>query len=131
LAQTVILDLGTSLPTSTEKVLPHCDEILVVVEPIPQTLVQSKALIRDLVESGIGEGRLKITLVNRVRSGVQLSLEQVQDQLGYTISASITPAPELAYQASLHNLPLVLQQPDSLTAQQYGKLAQEITQHLR
>jgi MinD-like ATPase involved in chromosome partitioning or flagellar assembly len=112
-------------------VLPHCDEILVVVEPIPQTLVQSKALIRDLVESGIGEGRLKITLVNRVRSGVQLSLEQVQDQLGHTISASITPAPELAYQASLHNLPLVLQQPDSLTAQQYGKLAQEITQHLR
>jgi MinD-like ATPase involved in chromosome partitioning or flagellar assembly len=83
------------------------------------------------VESGIGEGRLKITLVNRVRSGVQLSLEQVQDQLGHTISASITPAPELAYQASLHNLPLVIQQPDSLTAQQYGKLAQEITQHLR
>jgi MinD-like ATPase involved in chromosome partitioning or flagellar assembly len=51
--------------------------------------------------------------------------------LGHTIAVIFTPAPELAYQASAHNLPIVLQQPDSLTSQQFSKLAERITQRSR
>jgi pilus assembly protein CpaE len=131
MASFVILDLGPSLSVSTEKVLPHCDEIVVIVEPIPNTLIQSKALIDDVIAIGVGEGRLKVALVNRFRSGVQLSASQVQEKLSCTMTAMITPAPELAYQASLHNIPLIVQQPDSLTAQQIGALAEKLVKNSR
>jgi MinD-like ATPase involved in chromosome partitioning or flagellar assembly len=98
---------------------------------VPQSITHTKSLIQDLVSSGTGEGRITLVLVNRVRSGVQLSWSQVQEQLGQTIAVIFTPAPELAYQASVHNLPIVQQQPDSLTAQQFNKLAERIAQRSR
>lgn len=131
LANYTIIDLGTSLTPVTEKVIKHCDEIIVVVEPVPQTIAQSKLLMSDLTANGIGESRVKVVLVNRVRSGVQLSWSQVQEQLGRNIAIIFTPAPELAFQASMHNVPIVAQQPDSLTAQQFAKLAERIVQRGR
>ena len=69
-----------------------------------------------------------IVLVNRLRSRAQLNWSQVQDDLGLTIDSVITPAPELAYQASILHVPMVLQQPGSVTAQQFEKLASLITE---
>jgi len=128
MARYIILDLGPSLTPLTDKVIRFCDEVIVVVEPVPQSILQTKTLIQDLISAGIGEGRITLVLVNRIRSGVQLSWSQVQEQMGHTISVIFTPAPELAYQASVHNLPIVLQQPDSLTAQQFNKLAEKVSQ---
>jgi CheY-like chemotaxis protein len=128
LASYTVIDLGPSLTPLTEKVIKHCDEIIVVVEPVPQTLAQSKSLINDLNANGVGEGRVNVVLVNRVRSGVQLSWSQVQEQLGRNIAIIFTPAPELAFQASIHNTPIVIQQPDSLTTQQFAKLAEKVIQ---
>ncbi len=123
-----VLDLGPSIPPHTEAVLKYCDEVIVVVEPVPQSILQTKSLVSDLIDLGIGDGRIALVLVNRIRSGVQLSWSQVQEQLGRNISIIFTPAPELAYQATLHNLPIVIQQPDSLTAQQFTKLAEKVAQ---
>jgi DNA-binding response OmpR family regulator len=131
MARYIILDLGPGLSPINEKIVNICDELIIVVEPVPQTLLQSKALLDDLISKGIGEGRINIVLVNRIRSGVQLSWSQVQEQLGKNISVIFTPAPELAYQASAHNLPLMIQQPDSLTAQQFIKLAEKVAQRNR
>jgi DNA-binding response OmpR family regulator len=128
MARYIVLDLGPGLSPINEKIINICDELIIVVEPVPQTLIQSKVLIDDLIAKGIGESRITIVLVNRIRSGVQLSWSQVQEQLGKNISVIFTPAPELAYQASAHNLPLVIQQPDSLTAQQFVKLAEKVVQ---
>jgi len=131
MAQYIVLDLGVSLTPINEKVLGLCDEVLIVVEPVPQTLAQTKALIEDIVAKGIGEGRLTPVLVNRIRSGMQLSWSQVQEQLGRNVAVIFTPAPELAYQASMQNLPMVVQQPESLTAQQFIKLAEKVAQRNR
>ena len=128
LGRYIILDLGPSLTPLNDKVIPICDQVILVVEPISNTLAQSKALIEDLIARGIGDGRIEIVLVNRIRSGMQLSWSQVQEQLNHNVSVIFTPAPELAYQASMNNLPMVLQQPDSLTCQQFAKLAEKITQ---
>jgi CheY-like chemotaxis protein len=126
----VVIDLGTSLTPVNDRILQQCDEVIVVVEPAPQSLVQSKALIEDLVLKGIGEGRISIVLVNRVRSGMQLSWSQVQEQLNRNVLVIFTPAPELAYQATIHNVPMVVQQPESLTAQQFSKLAERVAQRV-
>lgn len=127
MAPYLLLDLGASLTPIVDQVVGLCNEVLIVVEPVPQTVLQTKALIDDLLEKGIASECIDVVLVNRVRSGMQLSWSQVQDQLGRPVSVIFTPAPDLAYQASLKNIPMVLQQSDSLTAQQYTKLAEKVS----
>ncbi|HWQ83740.1 MAG TPA: response regulator [Anaerolineales bacterium] len=122
----LLLDLGSSLTPMVEQVVGLCNEIMVIVEPVPQTVLQTKALIEDLIDKGVPSDNVTTILVNRVRSGMQLSWSQVQDQLGRPVSMIFTPAPDLAYQASMKNIPMVLQQADSLTAQQFVKLAEKV-----
>ena len=128
MARYVVLDLGSSLPQTTQIALSSCDEAIVIMEPSPNNVHQTKELVKNLTDLGIGEGRVRITLVNRIRSSVQLNWAQVQEDLGYKIATVFTPAPELAYQASVSNHPMVLQQPGSITAQQFEKLAALVTQ---
>jgi len=80
------------------------------------------------MESGFCEGQLIAVLVNRLRSSVHLSWTEVQEQLGLKISTIFTPAPELAYEASTLTIPIVIHQPDGLTAEQFLKLAEKVTQ---
>jgi pilus assembly protein CpaE len=128
MGQYLFLDLGPSITPMVEKVIQLCDMILVVVEPVPQSVYQTKLLIEDLAIRGVGEGRVQVVLINRIRSGLQITWSQVQEQLGKNVVAIFTPAPELAYQASINNLPMILQQSDSITNQQFYKLAEKVTQ---
>ncbi len=131
LAAFIVLDLGANINPITEKVLPLCDELIVLLEPNPTAVLRTSLLIEELISRGFGEGRINTVLYNRVRSDLQLSLNTVQQQFKYPISVVFTPAPELAYQAARNNVPLVIQQPDSLTTQQFMKLSDNITKHVR
>jgi MinD-like ATPase involved in chromosome partitioning or flagellar assembly len=128
LASFVVFDLGPSLTPLADKLLNFLDEIIIVTEPFSQTLLQTKALLEDLAFKGIGDSRIDVVLVNRVRTGLQLSWSQVQEQLGRSVSVNFTPAPDLAFDASTKNSPMVVYQPDSLTAQQFMKLAEKVAQ---
>lgn len=121
-----LLDLGTSVTPINEKVLPLCNEVIVVVEPAPNTVKQTRELLQTLASMGFGQGRLRIVLINRTRSDVQMSWTQVQEELGQNLAVIITPAPEALYQAALRGTPLILLQPEGLTAQQIGKLTAAI-----
>lgn len=118
-----VVDLGPSLNPINAEVLPVCHRILICLEPTPLNIIQTKALFQDLVNLGIGEGRFVSVLINRQRSGVQLSWEQAEDQLGRKIDHIFTPVPELAYQAARTHVPMVERAPDSMTAEQFQKLA--------
>lgn len=119
----IILDLGSSLPPITQAAINQCDEVIVILEPVPHNVQQTKRLIQDLLDIGIAESRIRFALVNRIRSSVQMNWTQVQEELGYKITTVFTPAPELAYQSAVANQPMVIQQPGSITAQQFDKLA--------
>ena len=123
----IILDLGSSLPPITQITINQCDELIVVLEPTRNNVQQTRKLLQDLSELGIGEGRIHNVLVNRLRSSSQMNWTQIQDELGYKISNVFTPAPELAYQSAEANQPMVISQPGSITAQQFDKLAALIT----
>ena len=127
----VVVDLGPSLTPVTSKIIKSFNELIIVVEPIPNTILLTTALLNDLAAGGSSEAKITVVLVNRIRSGVHLSWSQVQEQLGRTISVIFTPAPELAYQASINNKPLIKQQVDSLSSQQFAKLAERIAKHNR
>jgi Flp pilus assembly CpaE family ATPase len=132
MAGMVILDIGVNFFPGIDKVLALSNEAVLVVEPNPITVMRTKTLIEDLYDRGFGKSRLMtIVLINRVRSDVQLSWTQVQEALGQPISQVISPVPELAFQAALRTTPMVQIQPSGLTAQQIGKVADLLEQHIR
>ena len=122
----VVLDLGASLTPVVEKVLELCEQAIVVLEPVPQTVHQTRLLIEYLAGKHQIENRLQVVLVNRLRAGMQLSLGQVQDQLGHNVTAIFPAAPELAYQAQVSSTPIVLRQPDGVVTQQFNNLAERL-----
>jgi CheY-like chemotaxis protein/MinD-like ATPase involved in chromosome partitioning or flagellar assembly len=128
----LVIDLGNNLFPFAGKVLNLIDELIVVIEPVPLTLTQTKTLIKDLTSLGVGEGRTKFVIVNKLRSSVQLTISEVQELLGRAVIATITSAPELAYHASTNQKAMVLQQPESLTASQFQQLVEKVARpHLK
>jgi len=127
----IVLDLGPGITPVTDKVLTHCDEIIVVLEPIPGTILRTMTLVDELMKRGFGEGRINTVLYNRQRTEMQYSLAQVQMEYRHPISIVFTAAPELTYQCSKANTPLVIQHPDNLTSQQFAKLADNITKRVQ
>jgi CheY-like chemotaxis protein/MinD-like ATPase involved in chromosome partitioning or flagellar assembly len=126
LAPHLILDLGAGLTPLAQKLAPLCQLILVVVEPVPSTIALTKALIADLVEMGLNNSRLQAVVVNRIRTDTQLNMTQVEEGLGRLPIVAITPAPELLYMASRTKTTAVNVRPDSLTTQQFAKLAASV-----
>jgi len=128
LARFVVLDLGVGIQPFAEKILPLCNEVLVILEGVPNTITHTKALIDDIAELGIPKKNVKVVLNNRIRSETQLPSSQVQAQLGHEILSTLTPAPELFVQATRMQTPAILCQPDSLTTRQITKLIDFVTE---
>jgi len=128
LARFVILDLGMGLQPYAGKILPLCDETLVVLEGVPNTIIHTKALIDDIAALGVSKKKIHVLLNNRIRSDTQLPSSQVQTKLEHEIISTLTPAPELFVQATRVQTPAVLCQPDSLTTRQIGKLVDFMTE---
>jgi pilus assembly protein CpaE len=128
LARFVVLDLGVGLQPFAEKILPVCDELLIVIEGIPNTIIRATALIDDIVALGFSKKKIHVVLNNRQRSDTILPSSQVQTKLGHDILSTLTPAPELFVQATRMQIPAVVCQPDSLTTRQIMKLVDFITE---
>jgi len=129
LGRFIVLDLGMGLPSFVQSLLPLINELFVVVEGSPNSIAHTRALISDLIELGMKENHISVVLNNRVHTESQMSWTEVQEQLGQSITATITPAPELFAQAARLKTPAVICQPESLTAQQINKLTEQIAEH--
>jgi MinD-like ATPase involved in chromosome partitioning or flagellar assembly len=128
MARFVVLDLGMGLQPHASKILPLCDQTLVVLEGVPNTIIHTKALIDDIAALGVSRKKVHVVLNNRIRSDTQLPSSQVQTKLEHEIISTLTPAPELFIQATRVQTPAVLCQPDSLTTRQIGKLVEFMTE---
>jgi pilus assembly protein CpaE len=128
LARFVVLDLGVGMQPFAQKVLPLCNEVLVILEGAPNTIIHTKALIDDIASLGVNKKSINVVLNNRIRSDTQLPSSQVQTKLDHEIVSTLTPAPELFVQATRMQTPAILCQPDSLTARQVNKLVDFITE---
>lgn len=119
----LVLDLGAGLLSPTQKLVASCSLLFVLAEPVTNSLAYSKMLIDDLVELGIGKRSIQVVAVNRIRSDTQLSMSQMEDQLGQPPVVAITPMPELLFTAARLKTTAIASRPDSLTAQQFTQLA--------
>ena len=124
MARFIVFDLGSNLLPSIEKVVEQCDQLIVIVDPLSNNMNQTKALLGELSLRVLGLNQITLVLSSRIRSEKQMNLRDVQDRLGHSVAASISPAPDLAYRAAIEGIPMVFMQPDSLITQQYAKIAQ-------
>ncbi|HEX7620344.1 MAG TPA: response regulator [Anaerolineales bacterium] len=120
----LVLDLGAGLRPLIQKILPVCNILLVLVEPVMNSVIYSKALINDLADLTGSRQRVHAIVVNRIRSDTQLTLTQMEEILGQTPLIAITPAPELLYSATRMKTTVIDASPDSMTYQQFNKLAE-------
>lgn len=126
LARFIILDLGSGLPTYAQKLLPMCNQQVVVLEGTPSVIQHTKILIDEIKELNVKPDTISIILNNRQRSEAQMSTNKAQEKLGHPIAATITPAPELFLQATRVHSPAVISQPSNMTSQQFLKIADAI-----
>ncbi|MEJ5202988.1 MAG: response regulator [Anaerolineales bacterium] len=132
LSPLVLLDIGDNLLHGFDRLINYCQEVLLVTEPNPGSLHHTKLLIEELNEKGFGKSKfLNLVVVNRVRADVTLSLTQIQEALGMSITQVIPPTPEMAFQAALRNVPLIYVQPEGLLAQQLNHLASSILERVQ
>jgi len=126
LGRYLVLDLGSGLPPITQKLVTACHMLIVVVEPVMNTIIHSRALITDLADLGFNKRTIQAVVVNRVRSEMQVNWTQIEETLGQTPLVAITPAPELISMAARQKTTVVLSDPEGLTTQQFAKLAASI-----
>jgi CheY-like chemotaxis protein/CO dehydrogenase nickel-insertion accessory protein CooC1 len=126
LTRYLILDLGAGLSSLAQKLIASCNLVLVVAEPVTNTLSHTQMLIKDLLELGVLKKSLQVVVVNRLRSDTQIALSQIENQLGMSPLSFITPASELIYQANRVKTYAIASRPDSLTTQQFIALANAV-----
>ena len=126
IAPNTVLDLGVGLNPITQKLLPQCHSLIVVVEPVPSTIVQTKALLQNLRDLGLKDDSIFVVLVSRTRLEITVPNNRVQNELNVELAGVIMPAPELSYQATLRHEAILTHQPDSIPSRQYLKLAETL-----
>jgi MinD-like ATPase involved in chromosome partitioning or flagellar assembly len=130
LARYVVLDLDSGLPPFALKLLPSCKDIVIVLEGVQNSILQTKTLIEELNKTGIKKERISIVLNHRIRSDTQVPTSVVEEKLlGHPITVTITPAPELLTQAVRMQTAAILCQPDGIIARQILKLADHLIQN--
>jgi MinD-like ATPase involved in chromosome partitioning or flagellar assembly len=122
----LVLDLGAGLTPLIQKLLPACNILLVLVEPVTNSVAHSKALITDLADLTGSRQNIHAIVVNRIRSDTQLTMTQMEELLGQVPLIAITPAPELLYSATRMKSTAIAAGPASLTHSQFTKLAETI-----
>ncbi|MEJ5225543.1 MAG: hypothetical protein WHV44_13890, partial [Anaerolineales bacterium] len=130
IAKYTVFDLGPSLPVMTQKMLRHCHQLVVVLEPTEGSVRHTRALISDLIATGVDKRRIATVLNFRMRSDLYLSMNQVAEKLAHPVSVTVTPAPELLMQAWRKKTTAFFAQPEGLTAQQFIQLTNQIIERM-
>jgi pilus assembly protein CpaE len=131
LADLVVLDIGTNFHPAFETFTRLCDEIVLVLEPLPVTVKRTHALIGQLKTQTYGSAKaLTLVTVNRARAEMTLTKSQIEEALGQTVSLGFPPAPELAYLSVSRAAPMYLLQPEGIISRQFDVLAEQVLGHL-
>jgi len=127
MADYLLLDLGVGLGETNRCILPGCHHIVVTVEPNRVALMLAQSLLDEMTLSlNLPRYRISVVLINKTPSGTTLTKDAIEGLLQHDLAGAITPGPELAFQAVEQGTPMVVMQPASLVAQQFGTIAEYI-----
>jgi pilus assembly protein CpaE len=132
LAGLVVLDIGTSFHPAYEVFTRLCDEMVLVLEPLPVSVKRARALIDELKTHTFGSAKaLTLVTMNRARAEMTLNKSQIEEALGHSVTLGFPPAPELAYLTVARTTPMVLLQPEGIISKQFEALAEHVLGHIQ
>ncbi|MCS7251504.1 MAG: response regulator [Thermoflexus sp.] len=126
LSDYLLFEMGHTLDDGARTLLGELRYLVLVAEPTPLALAHAQELIRTLYQLGWNAQQLGLVVVNRGISGIALTRRQIEEALSIELIGFISPAPELAHQATEQGIPIVLLQPESLLAEQFRELARRL-----
>jgi Flp pilus assembly CpaE family ATPase len=126
LTQNLLIDLGCGLTEATAKLLMTADQVIIMVEPMRQTVSMAKALMTDLETLGLAKSRIDFILVNRERSSLQMARTKIEEMLSQPAMGMITPAPELAYQSAESGVPIVVRDANAMVSDQIRQITDRV-----
>jgi len=121
----VVLDLGTGLDDATRALIRQCRYVVLVTEPQHIALSLAQSVMAELATMNVLREKIGVVLCNRAPSAATVTKSAVEGLLGEVVS-TVSPAPELAFQAAETGTPLCLLQPSSLVSGQIRDLAKFI-----
>jgi CheY-like chemotaxis protein len=125
-ARNVLLDLGVGITRLSARLLQDANQLTLAVEPNRIALTMARDILLEVEQFGMAASRINIVLVNRTSSSLQIPWQEAEDIINHEMTAIISPAPELAFQAAEAGFPIILFQANSIVANQFSKLAEEI-----
>jgi pilus assembly protein CpaE len=127
----LLLDMGTGVTDAARRIMPLCDHFVAVTDQTRVSLMQTKALIGDIVSLGLAAAKVDVVAVNRAPASNQISWSMAEQIVGQKVAVVVSPSPELAYQAADVGTPMLLLRPDALPADQFRNLASQLLQKVR
>lgn len=131
LSRSVLLDLGPGLTRLSARLLQDMDQLTLTVEPNRVALMLARDILREVEQVGMPGSRINIVLINCTQPSLLIPWQEAEQILNHEMTAIISPAPELAFQAVEANFPIILYQPSSIVANQFTKLAEEMGLRIR
>ncbi|MFC1959631.1 response regulator [Chloroflexota bacterium] len=131
MANLVILDLGVGLTPANQQVLRDANQVVLIADTQRVSLTMAQSILDSLGKMGVGPARISPVLINRAPSSLQISWQQAEQILERDVQALISPAPELAFQASEAGRPMISIQPGAVVSNQYSKFAEKLAVHLQ
>jgi len=126
MADHVLLDLGVGLGEANRYILPSCDRIVVIIEPHRVALTLAQALLDEITLLNLARHRISVVMVNKAPSATTFTKDMIESLLQHDLVGTISPAPELAFQAAEQGQPMITVQPNSLVAQQIRTIAEHL-----
>ena len=125
MADYLLLDLGVGLGETNRRILPGCHHVVVAIEPQRVALTLAQSLLGEMTTSlNLASHSISIVLINKAHSAATIAKETIEELLQRDLAGVITPAPELAFQATEQGVPMVMAQPDSLVARQFRTITE-------
>jgi CheY-like chemotaxis protein len=124
----LLLDLGVGLDATNRHILAHCNHVVVTVEPHRIALTLAQALLDEITTTvQLPRHRISVVLIHKAHSAATFTKEMIEGLLQHELAGTITPAPELAFQAVEEGIPMETMQSSSLVAQQFRTIADYLT----
>lgn len=131
LSPLVVLDLGAGDLLNLDELVSLCDEVIVLMNSFPSTILSTRRITNELSNWGFGKTKpLSLVIYNQFSSVLQSSLKDIEDFLECKVSAIIPPSPEIAFQAETQAKPLLTIQPDSPLNRQFTEITSRIVRTL-
>jgi DNA-binding response OmpR family regulator len=131
ISQNVLIDLGAGLNRLTARVMREVDHVVVTVEPSRMALIMARGVLQEIKQIGINPASISVVIIQRAPTNMQIPWQEAEQILDHEMTAMISADPDLAFEATEAAEPMVLHQPDSIVANQYVKLVEELVKRTR